>query len=175
VKLIVIDNFFKDLNKVYNHVKSIETFDSKNYYNDPGLDTSKIEWPGYRSQQLHGKDEWLLKQFGESFREHLSGLIKGEFLLNMFSHLRLDKDNATDFIHVDLPHTYSMLVYLSPTNLQSGTNLYNNNEELINSIKFVQNRAVVFSSSYKHSAINNHGTNIENGRLTLNIFMDEKK
>ena len=67
---------------------------------------------------------------------------------------------------------YSMLVYLSPTNLSSGTDLYNENDEVINSVKYVQNRALVFSSSYKHKAVNNHGTDINNGRLTLNIFMD---
>ena len=68
---------------------------------------------------------------------------------------------------------YSMLVYLSPTNLNSGTDLYNENDEMITSFKFVQNRAVLFSSSYKHRAINNHGTDVNNGRLTLNIFMDK--
>ena len=84
-----------------------------------------------------------------------------------------DEHNEKDFIHTDVPHMYSMLVYLSPTNLNSGTDLYNENDEMIASFKFVQNRAVLFSSSYKHRAINNHGTDVNNGRLTLNIFMDK--
>jgi len=173
LKSIVIDNYFEDINEVYNHVKSIKTFDSKNYPNDSNVNTAKIDWPGYRSNQLAGKDDWLLEKFSQGFRKHLTGLITGQFQLHMFSHLRLDKHNETDFIHKDSPHMYSMLVYLSPTNLNSGTDLYNENDEMITSFKFVQNRAVLFSSSYKHRAINNHGTDVNNGRLTLNIFMDK--
>jgi len=54
LKSIVIDNYFEDINEVYNHVKSIKTFDSKNYPNDPNVNTAKIDWPGYRSNQLAG-------------------------------------------------------------------------------------------------------------------------
>ena len=173
LKSIVIDNFFEDINEIYNYVKTLETFNSKNYPNDPKVNTAKIDWPGYRSNQLAGKDVWLTNKFGNAFRKHLTGLITGQFQLHMFSHLRLDEHNEADFIHNDSPHIYSMLVYLSPTNLNSGTNLYNENDEMITSFKFVQNRAVLFSSSYKHKAINNHGTDVNDGRLTLNIFMDK--
>ncbi len=173
LKSIVIDNFFEDINEIYNYVKTLETFNSKNYPNDPNVNTAKIDWPGYRSNQLAGKDVWLTNKFGNAFRKHLTGLITGQFQLHMFSHLRLDEHNEADFIHNDSPHIYSMLVYLSPTNLNSGTNLYNENDEMITSFKFVQNRAVLFSSSYKHKAINNHGTDVNDGRLTLNIFMDK--
>jgi len=173
LKSIVIDNFFEDINEIYNYVKTLETFNSKNYPNDPNVNTAKIDWPGYRSNQLAGKDLWLTNKFGNAFRKHLTGLITGQFQLHMFSHLRLDEHNEADFIHNDSPHIYSMLVYLSPTNLNSGTNLYNENDEMITSFKFVQNRAVLFSSSYKHKAINNHGTDVNDGRLTLNIFMDK--
>ena len=173
LKSIVIDNFFEDINEIYNYVKTLETFNSKNYPNDPNVNTAKIDWPGYRSNQLAGEDVWLTNKFGNAFRKHLTGLITGQFQLHMFSHLRLDEHNEADFIHSDSPHIYSMLVYLSPTNLNSGTNLYNENDEMITSFKFVQNRAVLFSSSYKHKAINNHGTDVNDGRLTLNIFMDK--
>jgi len=173
LKSIVIDNFFEDINEIYNYVKTLETFNSKNYPNDPKVNTAKIDWPGYRSNQLAGEDLWLTNKFGNAFRKHLTGLITGQFQLHMFSHLRLDEHNEADFIHNDSPHIYSMLVYLSPTNLNSGTNLYNENDEMITSFKFVQNRAVLFSSSYKHKAINNHGTDVNDGRLTLNIFMDK--
>jgi hypothetical protein len=43
---------------------------------------------------------------------------------------------------------------------------------MVNSFKFVQNRAIVFDSGYYHKAINNHGNDVNDGRLTLNIFMD---
>tara|TARA_Y100001937_G_scaffold123045_1_gene185281 strand:- start:735 stop:1301 length:567 start_codon:yes stop_codon:yes gene_type:complete len=181
MKSIVVDDFFEDITEVYNHVKSIKTYDCENYPKDSDTDTfisngkayeAKIDWPGYRSDQLAGKDDWLLEKFSQGFKKHFTGLIRGQFNLHMFSHLRLEKDNETDFIHKDLPHTYSMLIYLSPTNLNSGTDLYNENKEMVNSFKFVQNRAIIFNSGYYHKAINNHGNDLDDGRLTLNIFMD---
>ena len=174
LKSIVVDNFFENIDEVYNHVKKIETYDWKNYPKElEAPEGTIIEWPGYRSTQLAGKDDWLLEKFSQGFKEHFTGLIRGQVGLHIFSHLRLDEHNEKNFIHTDVPHMYSMLVYLSPTNLNSGTDLYNENDEMITSFKFVQNRAVLFSSSYKHRAINNHGTDVNNGRLTLNIFMDK--
>ena len=117
LKSIVVDNFFENIDEVYNHVKKIETYDWKNYPKElEAPEGTIIEWPGYRSTQLAGKDDWLLEKFSQGFKEHFTGLIRGQV---------------------------------------------------------VQNRAVLFSSSYKHRAINNHGTDVNNGRLTLNIFMDK--
>tara|TARA_A100001015_G_C14950754_1_gene696640 strand:- start:1195 stop:1449 length:255 start_codon:yes stop_codon:yes gene_type:complete len=76
-----------------------------------------------------------------------------------------------DWIHKDdVKSQFSGLVYLSPTNLESGTRFYDDKENEIADIKFVQNRFVFFNGNYNHMSIGNHGTNIENGRLTLNAF-----
>ena len=86
-------------------------------------------------------------------------------------HLRLNIDNEKDWIHKDDEYIYSILIYLSDTNLKSGTYLYDENENIINDIKFVKNRLIMFSSQYKHKGYGYYGTNIDDGRLTLNIFV----
>ena len=44
-------------------------------------------------------------------------------------------------------------------------------KELTNTVNFVQNRAFLFNGKTKHMALNNYGTDINNGRLTLNCFI----
>ena len=74
-------------------------------------------------------------------------------------------------IHQDWPNDdYSMLVYLSPTNLKSSTRLYDDKNNMIDEIKCVQNRALIFDSKYYHTAYGSYGTNVDDGRLTLNAF-----
>ena len=42
---------------------------------------------------------------------------------------------------------------------------------MINDVKFVQNRFVMYSANYKHMGYGHHGKNIDDGRLTLNLFI----
>ena len=41
-------------------------------------------------------------------------------------------------------------------------------------VNFVQNRGLFFTHGTHHQAINNHGTNKEDGRLTLTYFLQRK-
>ena len=76
-----------------------------------------------------------------------------------------------DFIHTDASHL-TMIVFLGKTNLDSGLNLYDNHNQEIVHIKYVQNRAVIFHSRRFHKSHLNFGDNIDNGRLTLNCFLE---
>ena len=68
-----------------------------------------------------------------------------------------------------------MIVFLAKTNLDSGLNLYDNvNNEIVH-IKYVQNRAVIFHGRRLHKSHLNFGDNIDNGRLTLNAFIEFEK
>ena len=86
-------------------------------------------------------------------------------------HLRLSEDFKNDFIHKDLVE-YTLMIYLSETNLSSGTKLYDDNECCTQTINFVQNRAVIFPGCVNHKSMLNYGDNIDNGRLTLNVFLN---
>jgi hypothetical protein len=102
---------------------------------------------------------------------------------SMHTHLRLHgkyegqyktgSSEDSDWIHEDT-NMYSMLVYLSPTCLTSGTNFYLEKKEntLTHKVAFVQNTAVIFKGNIFHKSASNYGDSIENGRFTLNIFFD---
>ena len=65
------------------------------------------------------------------------------------------------------------MVYLSETNLNSGTAIYPDHGDTPSTlVGFVQNRALLFKSSLRHKSINSYGDNLENGRLTLNCFLN---
>ena len=103
--------------------------------------------------------------------EDLNNLIDSEDILDIYIHARFDGDNKEEWIHQD-NKKYSSLIYLSPTNLQSGTRLYTaQDHKQINDFKFIQNRYIQYDGSYFHSAYGNHGTDIDNCRLTINIFV----
>ena len=67
---------------------------------------------------------------------------------------------------------FAFLIYLSDTNLDSGTKMYLSVDEdketcLVN---FVQNRFVMYDANLPHSAYGNYGKNLSDGRLTINGF-----
>ena len=90
----------------------------------------------------------------------------------MYAHVRLKKDNQNDFIHTDTANNtiYSGLIYLNKTNLDSATLFYDEKDNIIHGVKYVQDRLVIFSSAYRHMSFNNFGDDIDNGRVTLNLF-----
>lgn len=87
----------------------------------------------------------------------------------MYCHVRFENDRD-DWIHTDKGTT--ILIFLSETNLESGTTFYDSNDNLTDDIGFIQNRAVMFNGSIRHMSKKNYGTSIENGRLTVNVFIE---
>ena len=146
-------NFIPDVDQIYNLCKNkISLYKVKDH---PGHqnDITTDSWPGTRSL--------LLQESEPFFYLHLMHLIKKKFNLvfsnyvsiDAFIHLRLKDDNYKDWIHVD--KTDTILVYISPTNLLSGTSFYSDDEQEIASVKFVQNSAVFFNGQIKHKSISN--------------------
>ena len=88
--------------------------------------------------------------------------------MDAYIHLRLKDDDVEDWIHTDTGDT--MLIYLSPTNLSSGTSFYSDDEKEITTVKFIQNCALFFNGQIKHKSLSNYGENSEDGRMTINIF-----
>ena len=99
-------------------------------------------------------------------------LEKGRWIIASFVHLRLYEDENKDWIHRD-DNELSGLVYLSNTNLNSGTYLYDDNDNMINDIKFIKNRFIMYRGTMKHKAYGNYGSSIDDGRLTLNLFIKQ--
>jgi hypothetical protein len=163
--IIIIDNFFNNFNLIKDSFKNIQMFKKEEH---PDLNEN---WPGFRSKRLHEESPFLFNLFlrelflKTNFFENKSLNIK----LNL--HLRLKKDNSKDWVHTDNNFDYSLLVYLSETNLKSGTVFYDENEKITSTVNFLQNRAVIFDSKILHKSLNCYGNNINDGRLTLNGFI----
>ena len=64
--------------------------------------------------------------------------------MSVNTHLRLDEDEEPDYIHTD-PDDWTMIVFLSKTNLKSNLSIYDKNKQETQNIKFVQNKAVLFN------------------------------
>ena len=167
---IIVDNFFDNFNNIKDSFKSIQLFNQEEF-NKKFNDTET--WPGFRSEQLHIENPFLFNliikeiysKFGQSSFNNRNINVKSHI------HLRLAEDNKKDWIHKD-PFFATLMVFLSETNLKSGTCLYDENKNVTDTINFVQNRALLFDSKKYHKSLNNYGDNLQNGRLTLNCFIN---
>ena len=165
-----VENFIPRLDFILPELKKIKLYDQESLNNLRGTQET---FPGLRSFPLEETNIFLFEYINTLMFSNK--LIKEEevFFITHFLHLRLEKDNKEDFIHQDLADL-AALVYLSDTNLNSGTYLYDVNKNIVNDFKFVKNRLVMYSSKYFHMGYGHHGTNVDNGRLTLNSFIKFK-
>jgi hypothetical protein len=166
INTIIVDNFFDNYEFIKESFKNIKMYDNEEY-NKQFEENGK--WPGVRSQDIYDSNKFLWNLIVKEFEEKFNNPIKGrKYRFKCYTHLRFE--NSEDWIHKD-PCYATLMIYLSDTNLKSGTCLYNENKQLTNTINFVQNRAVLFNSQTNHMSLNNYGTDITNGRLTLNCFV----
>jgi|14_taG_2_1085336.scaffolds.fasta_scaffold03629_8 hypothetical protein len=166
------DSSFKLLDK---EVRKMEFF---NQDNDPHILQDAV-YPGYRTDDWSKKypllDSYiirLIERSGSPFTQ------QGRWEQNQYAYMRLSKDEEGEYRHTD-PYDWAYLIYMSKTNLNSGTKFFetlDDKKELeplegeIASAGFVQNRLVMFDCNIPHRSWGNHGTNFENGRLTINGF-----
>jgi hypothetical protein len=165
-----VEDFIPRIDYILPELKKIKLYDQETLNS---LRETKETFPGLRSFPLVEVNIFLF-EYINTLMFH-NKLIKPEelYFITHFIHLRREEDNEKDFIHQDLADLAS-LVYLSQTNLNSGTYLYDTDKNIINDFKFVKNRLVMYSSKYFHMGYGHHGTDIENGRLTLNSFIKLK-
>jgi hypothetical protein len=169
LKHIIIDNFFDNFHLIENEFKKIPLYNLKKF-------NKKFEqqqtWPGSRSNYLNKEFPFLFNLFNKEFIFKFGDIFKDiNMIVDSHIHLRLKSDNVKDWIHRDSDQfIYTCLVYLSKTNINSGTYLYSEDNQVISDVKFIQNRAFFFDSRYLHLAYGHHGSSIDDGRLTLNAF-----
>jgi len=179
---IIIDNFFDNFELVETEFKKIPLYSMKDFPEEHrGILSDRIDadgykqrilWPGQRSVMLGVKHPSVLQLTERIIQKSGDERLKNtNWGMTVQLHLRLHEDEEKDYIHTDRD-SLSMIVYLSKTNLKSGTNIYNTDDEVTTNIKFVQNRAVIFDCNQKHRSSLNYGDNIDNGRLTLNCIIN---
>jgi hypothetical protein len=163
-KFLVIENFLPNFKEYLSEIYKIPLYENKEFVEKFDFQT----WPGKRSGSLFNENKFL-------FFLILQNLNKVYFLkkyyLELFLHLRTQGDLSKDWIHKDEKDDYAFLIYLNDTNLNSGTYLYDEENNMIMDVKYVQNRFIIYNGSYNHMGYGHFGDSPENGRLTINGFL----
>ena len=168
MKALIVENFFDNFKNIKDNFKSIPLYDLKTF--NKKFSDEVQNWPGKRSDNLSIRNPFLFNLIVKEMYEKFGKILPPHITMSAYIHLRLSKDK--DWVHKDRNHDLSLLVYLSETNLNSGTCLYEEDDgPPSTTINFVQNRALLFDSNVLHKSLHNHGNDIDNGRLTLNCFI----
>ena len=163
----IVENFLDDLPLIEQNIKKIKLYNVEDFNKE--FNTQQT-WPGFRSNFLVKENIFLQALFLKEFRSKIN--YQGNFTLDLHIHLRLAGDQGKDFIHTDFPKRYSCIIYLND-NTDSGTNFYaSNSDTLLVSVKSIKNRCVFFESRIRHGSILNYGNDINDGRLTINGFIE---
>ena len=164
-------DFIPYINQVYSFCKKRVTLYKVEEHPEHKDPETKSTWPGKRSLNLSEEEPFLYLQLMNLVENKFNLVFSNYKSLDAYIHLRLEEDDAEDWIHTDTGDT--ILIYLSPTNLSSGTSFYSDDEQEISAVKFVQNTALFFNGQIKHKSVSNYGENLEDGRMTINIFCNK--
>jgi|TARA_B110000438_G_C15571884_1_gene545770 hypothetical protein len=172
--ITVIDNFFSDklFQAVHDEIRNCDFISLREKGLNANLeDAGDIDYPGLRTVALTTHNPILDTMIIQHIDNQRMSFTNRGYKYNQYAHLRLESDNQDDFIHTDNTD-WAYLIYISKTNLDSGTKFYTEDDKEHTHIGFVQNRAVFFDCHIRHMAFNNHGTDMNDGRLTINGFCE---
>ena len=142
----IIDNFFSIYSRdYYLFAKQLTFHESSNYKNLMGFDDKHVDFPGRRTLQLSTESPFFYLNIVNNVYDRFG--IKLDDTAGVYCHVRFENDRD-DWIHTDKGKT--ILVFLSETNLDSGTCFFDNNDNLTDNISFIHNRAVMFDGNIKH-------------------------
>lgn len=163
--LLQHDNFFPDLEKVRSQAFSIPLMECDEY--NQQFNRSE-DWPGRRSD--------ILSVAQPNLNDHIHQMIHrlpmfGGLEFNCMIHYR--GEGTEDWVHMD-NEPLAGIIYINPTNYNSGTRIYDTNQQMVTDIKYVQNRLVMYSGGYLHSGYGHFGNTHTQGRTTINLFLKSK-
>jgi hypothetical protein len=164
-----IDDFFPRFDWYENAFREIPVY-TRDEHPERHEWPDSIRWPGSRSVNLFNENIFAAGVFTEALSQRLPFISDLALSCKLHTHLRTDDSNAGEFPHVDGTFL-TVIVYLSPSNPESGTLFFNEAGDVVGDIGMVQNRAAIFSGNIKHMSKNNFGEGMDNGRLTLNAFI----
>jgi hypothetical protein len=162
-KSIKVTYNFLNLNQqIYALCKNLNFYTVEEYNRKFNLDET---WPGKRTFELSQESPFLYIHLLSLLERNGIEIHKYKRIL---AHCCIRIAEDKDWIHMDESDT--ALIYLSPTNINSGTKFFDSQNNEITSVQFVQNTCVFFESPLPHSSFGNHGDTIDNARMTFNIF-----
>jgi len=165
----IIYNFFNFHQNIYNICKKLEFYNCDDFKKSFGGDNN---WPGKRTQNLI--------DYNYALYTHIMSFLNLNMIptedykkVTAYCHVRFSKDKDIDWVHEDPCDT--AIIYLSPTNLESGTSFFATDKQTeISNVKFIQNTCIFFNQGLQHQSVGNHGQDINDARMTLNVFMYKK-
>jgi hypothetical protein len=127
------------------------------------------DWPGQRSD--------LLSESAPELNDVIHRAVNSipffqQLKFHTFVHFR--GADAEDWIHQD-HEPLAGIIYINPTNVESGTRIYNQQQQIITDCKYVQNRLVMYSGGHLHQGYGHFGSDPIKGRTTINLFLDESQ
>ena len=161
----IIDNFFgNQIHALLPYLKAQMHF-SVNDHPDPAG-----QWPGERGSDIFEHNPPLACLFTRCMGEHMPVLNEG-CMIRLYTHFRYN--DSPDWIHRD-SNKVTAIVYLSETNLDSGTCFYDAEKDgnLMLEVPFVQNRAIIFHGDVWHTSKLNYGTTSDDARFTMKFLFD---
>lgn len=166
----IADNFFDYHSWDYYHcMKNLPFYKLDEWQRKTGL--TNQTWPGMRTESIQKIAPFLFLNVIELMRRKLEMDISYRKNV-MFCHARFENDKP-DWIHTD--SGYTLLVFMSDTNLESGTGFFDKNDNMVDRISFVHNRAILFNGQqYRHMSLKNFGDSLDNARLTINASFEIK-
>ena len=160
--LLQQDNFFEDLESVRSSAFQTPLHTCEEYNKE--FNRSE-DWPGRRSNILSEANPEL----NEIIHQHIHRLpMFGGLQFHCMVHYR--GQGTEDWVHMDR-EPLAGIIYINPTNYNSGTRIYDTNQQVVSDIKYVQNRMVMYSGGYLHSGYGHFGTTHTQGRTTINLFV----
>ncbi len=161
-------NFLEYPSFFYDECKKFKFYNIDEFKKKHNEQNAQWQWPGMRTSNFSDQSPFLhmhlllcLKNSGIDIHKYKK--------ISSYAHVRTSNDESKDWPHVDDCDT--ALIYLSNTNLDSGTVFLTDQKEEITRVNFLQNTCVFFEQGLLHSSFGNHGDTIDNARMTLNIFL----
>ncbi len=157
--------------KFYDDKTHPSMVENKNHHVD---DIYNAKWGGIRTLEISHIEPIFDKVLTHLFVHTNHDYFTQQFQYLNYAHLRLEKDDAEDYIHQDVGVNFAYILYLSESNPKSGTKFYDScdadKKQEKQFVQFKKNRLVLFDATIPHMAWGSYGTNIDNGRLTINGF-----
>lgn len=174
--IIVKDNFFADPDEIRRWALGLEFLDVKAFNERRGVSES---WPGARTAFLHELRPSFVQDLVNHILTNILPLPPCDFRANTSFQLTRAGDGDS-WVHTDdQSFLIAGIIYLTPNPPPaSGTRFYRINEagepQVCDMVGNRYNRLLLFDTQTPHKSDRYFGETLENGRLTLPLFIDFK-
>jgi hypothetical protein len=168
-EVIIYGNFFE--NNI-DFVRNLALSSTYQHY----LDVTGSGWRGFRANITSESNPMLFKHMHERLY-NLNPQFQGKNI-ELYFHYSLESTKLECYpsfeeykLHKDRSN-WAGVIYLTPNPpLNSGTSLYSDDKSVVSHIDNIYNRLILYPSNILHGPQDLFGTHINNGRMTLTIFI----